>query len=98
MVLPTGRSIHAIIIYTNVTTNKYALICDIVYIFIPHVFFMKGQWGCSSLNGNEVVKMARQARGLSVTGFYHMVFRGINRQHLFEDESDFLYFLESLKR
>jgi len=42
--------------------------------------------------------MARQARGLSATGFYHVVFRGINRQHLFEDESDFLYFLESLQR
>ena len=42
--------------------------------------------------------MARQARGLSATGFYHIVFRGINRQHLFEDESDFLYFLESLQR
>ena len=41
--------------------------------------------------------MARQARGLSATGFYHIVFRGINRQHLFEDESDFLYFLESLQ-
>ncbi|MBP2660277.1 MAG: Transposase like protein, partial [Firmicutes bacterium] len=42
--------------------------------------------------------MARQARGLSATGFYHIVFRGINRQHLFEDEIDFLYFLESLQR
>jgi hypothetical protein len=34
--------------------------------------------------------MARQARGLSVTGFYHIVFRGINRQHLFEEENDFM--------
>jgi len=42
--------------------------------------------------------MARQARGLSATGFYHIVFRGINRQHLFEEDSDFLYFLESLQR
>lgn len=39
--------------------------------------------------------MARQAKDLSATGFYHVVFREINRQHLFEDESDFLCFLES---
>ncbi len=30
--------------------------------------------------------MGRQARKLSATGVYHIVFRGINRQHLFEDE------------
>ena len=40
--------------------------------------------------------MGRQARKLSATGFYHIVFRGINRQHLFEDESDYRYFLESI--
>ena len=42
--------------------------------------------------------MGRQARKMSTTGYYHVVFRGINRQHLFEEESDFLYFLESLKQ
>ena len=42
--------------------------------------------------------MGRQARQLSATGFYHIVFRGINRQHLFEDERDFSYFLESMKQ
>jgi len=42
--------------------------------------------------------MGRQARKMSTTGYYHVVFRGINRQHLFEEESDFLYFIESLKQ
>ena len=42
--------------------------------------------------------MGRQARQMSASGYYHVVFRGINRQHLFEEESDFLYFLESLKQ
>ncbi|WP_378954891.1 transposase [Pelosinus sp. sgz500959] len=41
--------------------------------------------------------MSRQARELSATGFYHIVFRGINHQHLFEEESDFKYFLEALQ-
>jgi REP element-mobilizing transposase RayT len=30
--------------------------------------------------------MSRLARQLSATGFYHIVLRGINRQHLFEEE------------
>ena len=42
--------------------------------------------------------MGRQARKMSTTGYYHVVFRGINRQHLFEEESDFLYFIESFKQ
>ena len=42
--------------------------------------------------------MSRQARKLSTTGFYHVVFRGINRQHIFEDKSDFIYFLASIKK
>lgn len=42
--------------------------------------------------------MSRQARQLSATGFYHVVFRGINRQHLFEEESDFIYLLDGLKQ
>lgn len=41
--------------------------------------------------------MSRQAREISATGFYHIVFRGISRLHLFEEESDFIYFLETLK-
>lgn len=42
--------------------------------------------------------MGRQARELSATGFYHVVFRGINHQHLFEDESDYRYFIEALQQ
>ncbi|QDR79283.1 transposase [Sporomusa termitida] len=41
--------------------------------------------------------MGRQARQLSSSGFYHIVFRGINHQHIFEDESDYIYFLEALQ-
>ncbi|MBP2663753.1 MAG: Transposase like protein [Firmicutes bacterium] len=42
--------------------------------------------------------MSRKARQLSATGFYHIVFRGINRQHIFEEGGDFLYFRESLQQ
>ncbi|MEG6585440.1 transposase [Dendrosporobacter sp. 1207_IL3150] len=38
--------------------------------------------------------MGRQARQLSSSGFYHIVLRGINHQHIFEDESDYNYFLK----
>jgi len=38
--------------------------------------------------------MGRQARQLSSSGFYHVVFRGINHQHIFENESDYTYFLK----
>ena len=41
--------------------------------------------------------MGRQARQLSSSGFYHIVFRGINHQHIFEDESDYNYFLQVLR-
>ncbi|WP_094607944.1 hypothetical protein SPACI_048500 [Sporomusa acidovorans DSM 3132] len=42
--------------------------------------------------------MSRQVRKLSATGYYHIVFRGINHQSLFEGDSDFLYFIESLQQ
>ena len=41
--------------------------------------------------------VSRQAREISATGFYHIVFRGINRLHLFEEDSDFIYFLDNLQ-
>lgn len=41
---------------------------------------------------------SRQARQLSGSGFYHIVVRGINHQHIFEDESDYLFFLEVLRK
>ena len=40
--------------------------------------------------------MGRQARQLSSSGFYHIVVRGINHQHLFEDEGDYAYFMKVL--
>lgn len=42
--------------------------------------------------------MGRQARRLSESGFYHIVFRGVNRQHLFEDDSDYAYLLKEIKQ
>jgi len=41
--------------------------------------------------------MGRQARQLSNSGFYHVVFRGINHQHIFENENDYTYFLKDLQ-
>ena len=33
--------------------------------------------------------ITRQARQVSSTGFYHIVFRGVNRCHLFEEDQDY---------
>jgi putative transposase len=40
--------------------------------------------------------MPRQAREKSKTGIYHLMFRGINKQNIFEDEEDRRKFLETL--
>ena len=42
--------------------------------------------------------MSRPARILSENGLYHIVFRGINRQNLFEEEADYEKLLEIYKR
>ena len=42
--------------------------------------------------------MARQARTLSSTGYYHVIVRGIGKQLLFEDSSDYGYYLLLLER
>jgi len=42
--------------------------------------------------------MGRQARKLSNTGLYHIFFHGINRQPLFEGDSDFVYFRDSMQQ
>jgi len=41
--------------------------------------------------------MPREARKISESGFYHIVYRGINHQNIFEEEQDFEYMLEILK-
>lgn len=41
--------------------------------------------------------MPREARKISESGFYHIVYRGINHQNIFEEEQDFEYTLEILK-
>ena len=42
--------------------------------------------------------MPRTARKLSNSGYYHIVSRGIGKQILFEEESDYLFFLGILKK
>ena len=34
--------------------------------------------------------MGRRAREISETGLYHIVFRGINKQHIFEETIDYI--------
>ena len=41
--------------------------------------------------------MPRSARKKSSSGIYHIILRGINKQRIFEDDEDNLYFLEMLK-
>ncbi len=40
--------------------------------------------------------MARQARILSETGMYHIMFRGLNKQCIFSDDKDYVKFIEIL--
>lgn len=40
--------------------------------------------------------MARIARQISQSGLYHIVFRGVNRQHIFEEEADYIKLKEIL--
>ncbi len=42
--------------------------------------------------------LARVAREKSSTGIYHVVFRGINRQIIFEDDQDRMRFLDTLEK
>ena len=42
--------------------------------------------------------MPRTARIKSVSGYYHIVARGIARQVLFEEDADYLFFLKILKK
>jgi len=41
--------------------------------------------------------MPRQARQLSDTGIYHIMVRGVNRQRIFEEASDYDYYLKCLR-
>ena len=41
--------------------------------------------------------MPRSARKKSSSGIYHIILRGINKQRIFEDDEDNLYFLNKLK-
>ena len=46
----------------------------------------------------EVIFVSRQKRKLSQTGLYHIIFRGISRQNIFEEDSDYLKLKEIIKR
>lgn len=41
--------------------------------------------------------MARQARVLSETGMYHIMFRGLNKQNIFSQDRDYIKFMDILK-
>ena len=41
--------------------------------------------------------MSRLAREISPTGLYHIVFRGINKQHIFEEDTDYQKMIHILK-
>ena len=42
--------------------------------------------------------MARTARKKSISGFYHVMVRGIGKQVLFEEDNDYMRFLSTMKR
>ena len=42
--------------------------------------------------------MPRQARTTSATSVYHAILRGVNKQQVFEDEEDYMHFLNVLRR
>ena len=42
--------------------------------------------------------MPRQARTISATSIYHAILRGVNKQQVFEDEEDYIHFLNILRR
>ena len=42
--------------------------------------------------------MPRQARTTSVTNVYHAILRGVNKQQVFEDDEDYIRFLNVLCR
>ena len=42
--------------------------------------------------------MPRKARQKSESGIYHIIMRGINRQNIFEDEEDYIKFIETINR
>ncbi len=42
--------------------------------------------------------MARKAREVSGTGIYHVLLRGNNNEDIFKENSDYLHFLEQLRR
>ncbi|SNS90823.1 Transposase IS200 like [Anaerovirgula multivorans] len=42
--------------------------------------------------------MSRQARQYSQSGLYHIVFRGMNRHNIFEEEEDFIKIKDIIQR
>ena len=42
--------------------------------------------------------MPRQARTISAANVYHAILRGVNKQQVFEDDEDYIRFLNVLRR
>ena len=51
-----------------------------------------------SVQERMVITIPRQARKISSSGYMHIIVRGIGKQILFEDRSDFTFFISALKR
>jgi putative transposase len=45
-----------------------------------------------------VIEMPREARTKSKTGIYHIIWRGANRQEIFHDDTDWIQFLDILRK
>jgi putative transposase len=45
-----------------------------------------------------VIEMPREGRTKSKTGIYHIIWRGANRQEIFHDDTDWIQFLDILKK
>ena len=50
-----------------------------------------------AVNNTLPIIMPRQERQHSATGIYHVMLRGINKQDIFEDDEDYLQFLNILR-
>ena len=57
-----------------------------------------GVRGTGTLIQSHKSIMPRQARTISATNIYHAILRGVNKQQVFEDDEDYIRFLNVLRR
>lgn len=49
-------------------------------------------------NLTEVIVVSRQKRQLSQSGLYHIIFRGISRQNIFEEAAEYVKLKEIIRK